>query len=197
MIVGVTLTTGAAFTVNVSALVVPPVVVTVTDRAPAVAPVETANVAVIDVALATVTLLTVTPLALTATVAPATKFVPVNVTAPLVPAVIDAGLTLVSVGAATVGVDADVGADGVVESLPLHPATTSAIAHSNPTGRTSHLPALPTADADQYHVIVMTPLPLRLPGVCVTLTALASANDEPPPPLPPLKFSEAPPPPPP
>jgi hypothetical protein len=121
----VTFTTGAAFTVNVCAPVVPAVVVTVTLRPPVAAPAATANVAVIDVALATVTLLAVTPLPLTAIVAPATKFVPVNVTAPLVPAVIAAGPTLVSVGAATADGDGVVGVDGG-ESLPLHPATSSA-----------------------------------------------------------------------
>jgi hypothetical protein len=132
VIVGVVETTGAAFTVNVCALVVPPVVVTVTLCAPVVAFAATAKVAVIDVALATVTLLAVMPLPLTARVAPVAKFVPVNVTAMLVPAVADAGLTLVSVGDATDGVEGADGADGV-ESLPLHPATSRAAAHSEPT----------------------------------------------------------------
>ena len=69
-------------TVNVCPPLVPPLVVTVTVRAPSVAPAAIAKSAVSDVALPTTILLIVTPLPLTATVvAPTTKFVPVSVTA--------------------------------------------------------------------------------------------------------------------
>ena len=60
----------------------PPLVVTVTVRAPSVAAAAIAKSAVNDVALLTTILLIVTPLPLTATVvAPTTKFVPVSVIA--------------------------------------------------------------------------------------------------------------------
>ena len=56
------------------------------------------NVAVICVALTTVVPLTVIPAPLTATVAPATKFVPVSVTGSLCPCTPLFGLIEVSVG---------------------------------------------------------------------------------------------------
>jgi hypothetical protein len=91
---------GGGFTVNVDAALVPPLVVTVTLRAPSAASAAIASFAVIDVVLCIATSLTVTPVPLTATVAPETKFVPVNVTVvdePVTPAV---ALRLVSVGGA-------------------------------------------------------------------------------------------------
>ena len=75
----------AALTVKTAAAVVPPVVVTVTLRAPNVAVAAIDSVAVICVALTTATSLTVTPVEETATVAPETKFVPVRVTGTLTP----------------------------------------------------------------------------------------------------------------
>ncbi len=85
--------------VNVCVLLVPPLVVTVTVLAPAAAVLAITKSAVIDVALTTVTLLTVTFEPLTATVAPETKFVPVNVTDTVLPCTPDVGLMLVKVGA--------------------------------------------------------------------------------------------------
>jgi hypothetical protein len=91
--------TGAGgFTVNTAALLVPPLVVTVRFAAPVAAVAATVSVAVIFVALTTVTLPAVTPGLLTATVAPATKLVPVRVTGTLAPSAPLAGLTEVSVG---------------------------------------------------------------------------------------------------
>jgi hypothetical protein len=87
------------FTVNTTALLVAPVVVTVTFAAPVAALTAIVKVAVICVALTMATLLTATPLLLTATVAPATKFVPVSVAGTLVPWTPLAGPTEVSVGA--------------------------------------------------------------------------------------------------
>src|SRR5262245_52544973 len=78
---------------------VPAPVVTVTMRPPAVALAATVKVAVIDVGLTTLTLLTVTPLPLVAMVAPATKLVPVSVTATAVPRTPTLGTREVRVGA--------------------------------------------------------------------------------------------------
>ena len=69
-----------ASTVNTVAPLVPPVVVTVTLRAPMTADGEITSVAVIWVALTTVTLLTAMSAVEAVTVAPARKFVPVKVT---------------------------------------------------------------------------------------------------------------------
>jgi hypothetical protein len=66
-------------TVSVCEPVVPPVVVTVTVRPPRAASLAAVNLAVSDVVLVRATSLTVTPAPLTATVAPATKLVPVSV----------------------------------------------------------------------------------------------------------------------
>src|SRR5262245_15690607 len=83
---GTTLTTGGTRTVKGSPGLVPPAVVTVTVRAPAVAAAAITKLAVNDVLLATLTLLTVTPPPETFTVvAPTTKLVPVNVTGTVVP----------------------------------------------------------------------------------------------------------------
>src|SRR3954453_14330130 len=71
---------GEAMTPNGIALLVPPLLVTETLYAPAVALDAMAKVAVICVALTTFTLLTVIPAPVTPTVAPETKFEPVNVT---------------------------------------------------------------------------------------------------------------------
>jgi hypothetical protein len=91
---------GAAVTVNVTPFVVTPDAVTVTVSPPRAALAAIPNVALIWVALTTCTLLTVTPLSLTLTLAPATKFVPVNVTGTFAPCAPLAGLIEVSVGAA-------------------------------------------------------------------------------------------------
>ena len=64
---------------------VPPEVVTDTGCAPSVEPDAMVKLAVMVKAFTTVTCATVTPVPLTATVAPETKFVPVNVTAAAVP----------------------------------------------------------------------------------------------------------------
>lgn len=72
-------------TVNVTAPVVPPLVVTVTLRAVAAAPPEMTNTAEMLVALVTATLLAVTPAPLIEIVAGERKFVPVKVTGTLVP----------------------------------------------------------------------------------------------------------------
>jgi len=74
-----------AVTENVTLPVVPPGVVTLTFRPLIVAFVEIANNAVIVVELCTTTLLTVTPGPDTAIVAGPLKFVPVSVTATLLP----------------------------------------------------------------------------------------------------------------
>ena len=89
----------AGFTVNATAPLVPPAVVTVMFAVPITAAAPMVNVAVIWAELTTVTLLAVTPGLLTATVAPATKLVPVRVTGTLVPCTPLAGLTDVSMGA--------------------------------------------------------------------------------------------------
>ena len=73
------------FTVNTAALLVPPLVATVTFAAPSAALAAMVKVPVICVALTTVTLLTVIPGLLAATVAPETKFEPVRVTGTVVP----------------------------------------------------------------------------------------------------------------
>lgn len=86
-------------TVNATAAVVPLDVVTVTLEAPKVAPAPIAKFAVICVALTTTTLLTVIPALFVFTVAPETKFVPVNVTGTVVPVVPLAGLMELSVAA--------------------------------------------------------------------------------------------------
>jgi len=84
--------------VKVTALLVPPVVVTVTLVGPGVALPAMVKVAVICVALSTLTLLTDTPLLLVFTVAPEMKFVPVRVTGTVVPCAPLLGLTEVRVG---------------------------------------------------------------------------------------------------
>lgn len=84
--------------VKVCVPLVPPLVVTVTVLAPAAAVVAITKFAVIDVALTTLTSVTVTFEPLTATVAPATKFVPVSVTDTVLPCTPEFGLTLVRVG---------------------------------------------------------------------------------------------------
>ncbi|HTE47192.1 MAG TPA: hypothetical protein VK636_18225 [Gemmatimonadaceae bacterium] len=81
------------------AVLVPPAVVTVTLRAPAVAAAPMTRLVVSDVALATVTVPTVTPVPDTATVAPETKLVPVSVTGTVAPTVPLDGAMVVSVGA--------------------------------------------------------------------------------------------------
>lgn len=86
-------------TVKLWVPLVPPDVVTLTVRAPRVAPEAIVKSAVIDVALTTAMLATVTPVPLTAIVAPETKFVPVSVTLGAVPVTPTAGLIPVSVGA--------------------------------------------------------------------------------------------------
>src|SRR5689334_2349545 len=87
------------FTVNVTGVVVAPDTVTVMLEAPKVAPAPIAKLAVIWVALTTTTLLTVIPALFVFTVAPETKFVPVNVTGTVVPVVPLAGLTELRVAA--------------------------------------------------------------------------------------------------
>lgn len=87
------------FTVNTTAAVVLPDVVTVTLEAPGAAPAPIAKVAVIWVALTTATLLTVMPGLLVLTLATEAKLVPVSVTFTLVPAVPLAGFMAVRVGA--------------------------------------------------------------------------------------------------
>ena len=76
----------------------PPDVVTVTSRDPSVASAAIVNVVVMDVLLTTVIAPTVTPAPVTPTVAPVTKFVPVNVTGTAVPCTPDEGFTKVNVG---------------------------------------------------------------------------------------------------
>jgi len=76
---------GVALTVKFTLPEVPPEVVTDRARAPSVAPDAMVRFAVMVEAFTTVTCDTLTPVPLTATVAPATKFVPVNVTAAAVP----------------------------------------------------------------------------------------------------------------
>jgi hypothetical protein len=91
----------AAVIEKVTALVVPPAVVTVTFRFPVVAAASIMKLVVSCVPLVTVTVPTVTPVPLTATVAPVTKLVPVNVTeASIVPAAPVFGEICVNVGAA-------------------------------------------------------------------------------------------------
>jgi hypothetical protein len=88
-------------TVNISVLLVPPGVVTLTVLALAVAVAEIVNVVVTVVELTTVTVPTVTPGPDTATVVPiAPKFVPVKVTGTAVPCWPLLGATEVSVGPA-------------------------------------------------------------------------------------------------
>ena len=87
-------------TVKTAAPLAPPVVVTVTLRAPVAAIAEIVRVAVICVALTTVTLLTVMSAVETVTVAPARKFVPVRVTGTVAPWAPLDGAMAVRVGAA-------------------------------------------------------------------------------------------------
>jgi hypothetical protein len=124
----------AAVTIKACALLVPAGVVTVTARGPADADASTAKVAVSDVALTTVTLEAVAPAPLIATVAPVTKFVPVRVAVPVVPAVMLAGATADRVGCPAAGVVGIVGVEGLAE-LPVHPvniAAASAAIATNP-----------------------------------------------------------------
>jgi len=93
-----------AFTVNPTALLVPPVVLTVTLSAPVVAPAATVKVAVICVALTRVTLLAATPDPTIEMDAPDTKFVPVRVTLTAEPCVPLFGVRAVKVGAAVLTV---------------------------------------------------------------------------------------------
>jgi hypothetical protein len=99
-----------AFTVNVAALLVPAVVLTVTLREPVAAEVVIVKVAVIWLEFTTLTLLTVTPEPLTLTVSPEAKLAPAKVTFTAAPSVPLGGVTEVSVGpellAATVNVTA-------------------------------------------------------------------------------------------
>jgi hypothetical protein len=90
---------GGACTVNVCALLVPPVVVTVTLRGVAAAFAAIVNVTVKLVGPVTFGVPTVIPVPLTATVVPPiTKFVPVNVRSTEFPATAVFGCTFVSVG---------------------------------------------------------------------------------------------------
>jgi hypothetical protein len=90
---------GGACTVNVCALLVPPVVVTVTLRAVAAAFAAMVNVTVKLVGPVTFGVPTVMPVPLTATVVPPImKFVPVNVTPTAFPATAVFGCTFVNVG---------------------------------------------------------------------------------------------------
>src|SRR5882757_9971900 len=91
-------TATTAVTVKVTALVVPPAVVAVMDLAPVVAVAAMARVAVIWVAVTTGVPVMVMP-AGTATVAPV-RLVPAMVTGTLAPWAPEAGVMLVSVGAA-------------------------------------------------------------------------------------------------
>jgi hypothetical protein len=105
-------------TANDWAALVPPAVVTVTDRAPAAAAASTTKFAVSDVALCTVVAATVTPAPLIATVvALVTKPVPLNVTDTVDPGTPVAGRIAVSVGA-VVGEEGPLG----VELLPVQAA---------------------------------------------------------------------------
>ena len=92
---------GGPMTVKLTGPLVPAAVVTVTLAAPVDASAPIVKVARICVGLVTLTFVTVTPGFPTATVAPATKFVPVSDTPTLVPCVPDDGLTAVRVGKAT------------------------------------------------------------------------------------------------
>src|SRR5262249_19840212 len=86
------------FTVNVTGLLVPAEVVTVTFCGPVGAPLAIVKVAVIWVLLGTATLLTVTPVPLSATVELPVKFVPVIVTLTTAPVFPLLGLIVVVVG---------------------------------------------------------------------------------------------------
>ena len=103
-------------TVKICAPLVPAAVVTVTVRGPSAAAGSITKLAVSDVALATMTLVTVTPPPLTVTVvAPATKLVPVSVTATVVPGSPRFGEMLVSVGAPAAGDCASTGVGATIE----------------------------------------------------------------------------------
>jgi hypothetical protein len=91
-----------ACTVKLRVLLVPPAVVTLMLKVPAVALVETVSVAVNEVAFETFTLLAVTPEGRFRLVPPATKLVPLKVAVKDCPRVPDAGLTVERVGAAGV-----------------------------------------------------------------------------------------------
>ena len=93
----------ARTTVNATAPLVPPLVVTVTFAAPGAALAAIVKVAVIRVGLATVTLPTVTPGFATATVAPETKLVPLSATDTTAPAGPVAGVSEVRAGAGQAG----------------------------------------------------------------------------------------------
>jgi hypothetical protein len=85
-------------TVKVTALLVPPTVLTVTFLEPVVAPAVIVNVAVAVVGLVTVTAVEVTPVPEIAAVIPAAKPVPTRFTGTLVPRTPVLGVTDVSVG---------------------------------------------------------------------------------------------------
>lgn len=97
--VGVIEVSVGPITVNVTALLVPPGVVTVTFLAVVAAEAVIVNVAVICVALTTVTLLTVKPVPDTVTAVAPVKLVPVRVTATAEPRTPVLGAIDVSVGA--------------------------------------------------------------------------------------------------
>ena len=97
---------GGAFTVKITAPVVPPGVTTVTFLAVSVAVAVIAKFAVTDVSLAAVTPVAVTPVPVTFTAVAPVRPVPVKVTGTVVPRTPEMGAIEVSVGATTVNVTA-------------------------------------------------------------------------------------------
>ena len=103
---------GAPLTVKVTALLIPPAVITATSRGPGAAPGAIVKVAVSDVPLTTVTALPVTPVPeIESVVAPLMKSVPVKVTFAFVP-----GAPLVGAIEDTVGVGGSIVRSTEIES---------------------------------------------------------------------------------
>ena len=123
----------APVTVKLAALLVPPLVVTVTSAAPVAAFAAIVNVAVICVSLTTVTPLTAIPALLTATLAPGAKSQPASVTENAAPGAPLAGLTVFNVGAGYMFVRLKIAGAATPSTLAVTvyaPATGSATHHA-------------------------------------------------------------------
>ena len=123
----------APVTVKLAALLVPPLVVTVTSAAPVAAFAAIVNVAVICVSLTTVTPLTAIPALLTATLAPGAKSQPASVTENAAPGAPLAGLTVINVGAGYMFVRLKIAGAATPSTLAVTvyaPATGSATHHA-------------------------------------------------------------------
>jgi hypothetical protein len=164
-------------TVNVTALLVPPLVVTRTFAAPSAALAAMVRVAVIWVTLATTTLLTPIPGLLTATVAPETKLAPVRVTGTLAPCTPVAGLRDVSVGAGGLTVNGN----GLLATNPTVTTTLPVVA---PLGTftvmllSPQVAAVPAAMPLNVTVLLPCIAPKLVPPIVTAVPATPEAGDK-------------------